>query len=218
MPSSAGRLPGATRSRPSGSPRSSRRCARPCPWRSRRAELRVVEGDLLHDAGAEGEADERDRRVAHGLDELRRIAGEVLDRPRKGQVADGRTHPAAVERRVAEAVAEVGQLVGVPGRGRPSAAGDPDDVRALAVLLVVDGRLRSLQQRHAVLPTGTPVPGPSPPAAGFRTVWERGPPTSTDSLPMWKHRHGRSGPVFQFGIRALTRANTGARVTQGKRS
>ena len=114
-------------------------------------QLREVEGDLLHDAGPEGEADESHGWVAERLDQLGGVACEVLQRPGQGQITARRADAATVEGGVAEGLPEVGQLVGVPRTGSAAAARDPHDVRSLADLFVVDRRLRTFECRHAAL-------------------------------------------------------------------
>ncbi len=146
----------ATRSRPSGSPRSSRRSSRRSPSGWRRARGR---GGRSRPAAR----CRRRRRARRGRREGRR-------RPRSGRRCPGRSPRSATagERRrpscrrrgcrrsCCGTRPEVGQLVGVPGTGRPPGARDPDDVGPLADLLVVDRRLRTLERQWS------PAPGPSP--------------------------------------------------------
>ena len=54
---------------------------------AQRSSVGIVEGDLLHDAGAEGQAREGHGRLADRLDQLGGVTCEVLQRPGQRQVA-----------------------------------------------------------------------------------------------------------------------------------
>jgi hypothetical protein len=66
----------------------------------------VVDRDLLDDRAAQREPDKCDQRVADGLDELRRVACERLERPGRRDLALRRADPSVVERRAAELLRE----------------------------------------------------------------------------------------------------------------
>ncbi len=102
-------------------------------------ELRAVVRDLHGDQRAHREADERDGRRADLLDQAREVGGVDVDRPRRRAARRGAADAARVVRRVAPAGLERGHLPAPPVRARVVAGREPDDVRAVAALVVVEG-------------------------------------------------------------------------------
>ena len=111
----------------------------------------MVDRDLLDDRAAQREPDECNGRVADGLDQIRRVARERLERPGKRDLAFRRADASVVERRAAELVLEERNLIRVPVRRQAAASRHPDDVRPLAVLHAVQPSLGSLNDHDPAL-------------------------------------------------------------------
>ena len=129
------------------------RCsARRCPSRSRSGRRSgVVDARPAGRSPSRTRADERDRRLAHRLDQLGGVACEVLDRPgHRRRRRSSRRCRGCRRSCCGSRCLKYGIWYGCQSAAQAAPAGDPHDVGAVPDLLVVDRRLGSIELRQGV--------------------------------------------------------------------